>query len=552
MAVRRPTPSQMREVADDLGMELGDGEIDAFVELARGALGAFDLLDLLPDYLPPVKYPRTPGYRPEGEENKYGAWYVKTSIKGPQRGKLAGKKVAIKDTVCVAGVPLTDGASTLEGYVPEVDATIVTRILDAGGEIAGKAVCEYFSYSGGSHTAVTGLVHNPRKHGYSAGGSSSGSAALVAAGEVEMAIGGDQAGSIRIPAALCGIYGMKQTYGLVPYTGILSSVFHVDHAGPMTATVADNALLLEVIAGEDGIDPRQRAVRPAKYTEALKKSANGLKIALVKEGFEPQQNFSQEGCEPDVTEKVQAAAAHFRSLGAEVDEVSIPIHAQSAAIWMGFAMEGYLNNMLKGNALGLSHGGLYVTSLNDKLSGWKQRSTEFPPNLKLGMLLGQYMSRHYNGHAMEFPPNLKLGMLLGQYMSRHYNGHYYAKAINLTRRMRAAYDDMLAEYDLLMMPTVYKPGESEARDLAGAADAPARSTGRRRRSRRVAPRCRRRGGNCGEIGTLWGTDLTHHPANAECVGTKRGDRFAAPLGLAGLYSAAWPCVDHGMSDSPTS
>ena len=482
MAVRRPTPSQMREVADDLGMELGEEEIEAFVELARGALGAFDLLDLMSDYLPPVKYPRTPGYRPEGEENKYGAWYVKTSIKGPKRGKLAGKKVAIKDTVCVAGVPLTDGASTLEGYVPEVDATIVTRILDAGGEIAGKAVCEYFSYSGGSHTAVTGLVHNPRKHGYSAGGSSSGSAALVAAGEVGMAIGGDQAGSIRIPAALCGIYGMKQTYGLVPYTGILSSVFHVDHAGPMTATVADNALLLEVIAGEDGIDPRQRAVRPAKYTEALKKSAKGLKIALVKEGFEPQQNFSQEGCEPDVTEKVQAAAAHFRSLGAEVDEVSIPIHAQSAAIWMGFAMEGYLNNMLKGNALGLSHGGLYVTSLNDKLSGWRQRSTEFPPNLKLGMLLGQYMSRHYNGH-------------------------YYAKAINLTRRMRAAYDEMLAEYDLLMMPTVYRV----ARPMPPA-DAPLEV---------LVERAFEGVDNCAAF------DLTHHPAMSAPCGAVDG----LPVGM---------------------
>src|SRR5262249_25149589 len=167
--------------------------------------------------VPEVKYPRTPGYRPEGAENPHNAWYVKTTVKGAPGGKLTGKTVVLKDNICLAGVPMMNGASTLEGYVPDVDATIVTRILDAGGTIVGKAHCEYFCFSGGSHTNATGPVHNPRKPGYSAGGSSSGSAALVAAGEADMAIGGDQGGSIRIPAAYCGIYGMKPTHGPRPY-----------------------------------------------------------------------------------------------------------------------------------------------------------------------------------------------------------------------------------------------------------------------------------------------------------------------------------------------
>ncbi len=132
---------------------------------------------------------------------------MKTSIKGKPGGKLAGRRVALKDNVCLAGVPMMIGAQLLEGYVPDVDATIVERILDAGGEIAGKAVCEYYCVSGGSHTSSTGPVHNPHKRGYTTGGSSSGSAALVAAGDVDMAIGGDQAGSIRIPASHCGIVG---------------------------------------------------------------------------------------------------------------------------------------------------------------------------------------------------------------------------------------------------------------------------------------------------------------------------------------------------------
>ena len=132
-------------------------------------------------------------------------------MKGAARGKLKGKTVALKDNIMLAGVPMMNGSATLEGYVPDFDATVVTRILDAGGEIVGKAHCEFFCMSGGSHTNAVGAVHNPHKMGYSAGGSSSGSGVVVALGEVDMAIGGDQGGSIRMPSSFCGIYGMKPT-----------------------------------------------------------------------------------------------------------------------------------------------------------------------------------------------------------------------------------------------------------------------------------------------------------------------------------------------------
>jgi amidase len=151
--------------------------------------------------------------------------------------------------------------------------------------IVGKTVCDYFCFSGGSHTSASGPVHNPHRQGYSAGGSSSGSAAVVAAGEVPMALGGDQGGSIRIPAAFCGIYGLKPTHGLVPYTGIMPIELTLDHTGPMTATVEDNALLLEVLAGLDGLDPRQYAPQSKPYREALGRGAAGLRIAVLEEGF---------------------------------------------------------------------------------------------------------------------------------------------------------------------------------------------------------------------------------------------------------------------------
>jgi amidase len=318
---------------------------------------------------------------------------------------------------------MMNGASTLEGYTPDVDATIVTRILDAGGTIVGKAHCEYFCFSGGSHTSAAGPVHNPRKPGYSAGGSSSGSAALLAAGEVDMAIGGDQGGSIRIPAAYCGVYGMKPTHGLVPYTGIMPIEITLDHTGPMTRNVDDNALLLEVLAGEDGLDPRQYNVKTEPYTQALDGGVKGLRIGVVKE------SFGLPNSEPDVDVKVKKAASTLRDLGATVSDISVPMHSVGLAIWNPIILEGATELMMRGNGMGTNWRGLYTTSLLNAHSQWKHRADELSDTLKISMLVGHYFVKHYRGH-------------------------FYAKAQNLSRRLRAAYDAALSQHDLLLMPTL--------------------------------------------------------------------------------------------------
>src|SRR5882757_2004961 len=359
MAVRRPNLEQLRSVAEDLGMHMRDEELKSYHELLQPNFAAYEAVDAMADYVPAVKYPRTPGYRPEGKENKYNAWYVKTEIKGPATGKLAGKTIALKDNISLAGVPMMNGASTLEGYIPDIDATIVTRMLDAGGTIVGKTHCEYFCFSGGSHTNATGPVHNPHKLGFSAGGSSSGSGVVVATGEVDMAIGGDQGGSIRMPGSWCGIYGMKGTHGLVPYTGVMPIEITLDHTGPMTATVRDNALLLEVLAGEDGLDPRQYAPKTAEYTEALGGGVKDLSIGVVKEGF------GHANSERDVDAKVKGGAEMLRKLGATVDDISVPMHLVAPAIWLPIAAEGATEFMMKGNGMGTNWRGLYNTTLLD-------------------------------------------------------------------------------------------------------------------------------------------------------------------------------------------
>jgi amidase len=421
--VKRPTLEQMRQIVAGLHMSMSDAEINEYIAVMDGTMQAYDRLTQIPDFLPPVRYARTPGYRPSAAENPLGAWAVKTEIRGAAYGPLAGKRIVLKDNICLAGVPMMNGASTLEGYTPDIDATLVTRILDAGGTIVGKAHCEYFCLSGGSHTSASGPVHNPYRHGYSSGGSSSGCGALVGAGEVEMAIGGDQGGSIRMPSCWCGIYGMKATHGLVPYTGVMPIEATIDHTGPMTATVADNALLLEVIAGADGMDPRQYDVRVDKYTSALARGVAGMRIGVVTEGF------GHPSSEPDVDQKVREAAQRFASLGATVQEVSIPMHLDGPAIWTPIALEGLQAQMMRGNGMGFNWKGLYATSLLDAHAAWRARANE--------------LSR-----------TLKVSMLIGDYFIRHYRGHFYAKAQNLSRALRATYDEVLSRFDLLLLPTL--------------------------------------------------------------------------------------------------
>src|SRR5947199_6151802 len=270
MAVKTPTLDDLAHIAASYSLSLAPQDLESFRGLMTGMLASYVRLDELTEPTLPVKYSRSPGFRPQPEDNPLGAWYWRTELKGAPSGPLAGKTVAIKDNVCVAGVPMMNGSSVLEGYLPEIDATVVTRILDAGGTVLGKAVCENLCFSGGSHTSDTGPVRNPHDPTRSTGGSSSGSSALVAAGEVDMAIGGDQGGSIRIPSCSCGVYGLKPTYGLVPYTGVFPIELTLDHTGPIAGSVEDVALLLEAIAGPDGLDPRQAtAPGPEAYSKAL-------------------------------------------------------------------------------------------------------------------------------------------------------------------------------------------------------------------------------------------------------------------------------------------
>jgi amidase len=216
---------------------------------------------------------------------------------------------------------------------------------------------------------------------------------------------------------------MKPTHGLVPYTGIVGVDPVIDHCGPITNTVLDNALLLEVLAGPDGIDPRQANCRGADYTRALNGDIRKLKIGLVTEGFD------QPGADPEIRRVVRAAAAKFSDLGALVTEVSIPGHAFAQAVFAPLAFEGAVAVMMEGSGYPPGIGGLYIPSLFKAQAAWRDRADEMPDTAKLGLLAGAYFRKHHGGR-------------------------FYGKARNLRATVIASYESALEDIDLLLMPTV--------------------------------------------------------------------------------------------------
>lgn len=426
MPIQPPSREELAQLASGFELHLSEDEIDAFFALAEPTAAGYARLDELEDETLPVKYARAdPGHRPSAEENPSNGWVWRCSIRGADEGPLAGRTVGIKDNVCVAGMPMLNGSPILDGYVPREDATVITRLLDAGAHIVGKTAVPAFCFDGGG---LTGYPEpqptNPHDPAYLCGASSNGSAAVLVTGQADMALGGDQGGSIRLPSSWSGCCGHKPTHGLVPYTGIFPIELTLDHIGPMARTVAECALMLEVIAGEDGLDPRQIGVSTQPYVQTLGQGADGLTVGILREGFE-----IPEVSEPDVDAAVREAAAVLERAGCKVEQISVPLHRDGLAIWNAIALEGATDLMVRGDAFGTNHKGHYSTDLVD------------------------FYGRARRERADQYSITVKMTILMGQWLSDRYHHHYYAKAQNLGRRLRAEYDAVLARCDVLVLPT---------------------------------------------------------------------------------------------------
>jgi amidase len=356
----------------------------------------------------------------------------------------------------VGGLPTTVGTFaqllSKDAALPvsPIDATVVRRLLEAGATIKGTATCENYSLCPLSYSAASGPVHNPWLRGYNVGGSSSGPGALVAAatmaihndsdmaGIVDLAIGGDQGGSIRLPAAYGGLYGLKPTHGLIPYTGTAALVPMLDHVGPMATNVHDIALLLQVLAGFDGIDQRMTAEAPLRdqvkdYPGLVQTFMNAqshstgkiLRIGILEEGFKAP------GLTASVRDTVRTAAVDFFSkAGMQVNSVSIPMHSLGPAIWTAATRASMADFAFRGQVPGhLSYAPPHI-------------QTRWPPDQEMFDLL------------TATNPAVVNVALSGPALKSKFGAHAEAKAHRKIYELRAAYDKAFEEYDILVTPTV--------------------------------------------------------------------------------------------------
>ncbi|KAH8887934.1 amidase signature enzyme [Thozetella sp. PMI_491] len=427
------TTDSVLEAFAKLGVKPQDKDIDDYKSLLTGIWEVWNKVDQMDDYVPAVeeeRFPRTEVHRPEGDENKWNAWAWKALIKDvsgkSKGGLLEGKTVCLKDNVAVKGVPCLMGTNIFTDWVPNTDATVATRVLEAGGTVTGKAVCENLSLWGVSVSAWTGRMDNVWATGFSAGGSSSGCGVLLGRHEVDMAIGGDQGGSIRIPSACNGLVGLKPTTGLVPYTGIASLEPVIDSTGPMTRTVLDNALLLQVLAGADGIDDRQLAGCPfpdqvPDYPSLAKQGVQGLKVGILSE------SLTTALADKRVSDLVVKAAKELEKLGAVVGEVSIPIHKDAPDIWAVVGRMSATSSFLAKNS---GRRQLCMNDLTEKMLPITQE--------KADKMFCSGINTLVNGvwGWDNMPPTLM------------------GKATNLIRKLKDAYYAALDEYDVLILPTM--------------------------------------------------------------------------------------------------
>jgi amidase len=426
--IPRIRPDELHDLARTWGFTLDEGEAEQLLAVAEGVFQAFDLLDSQPSVVvEPVVATRDPGRRPGDGEDPLNAVvrFCRVRADGAE-GHLSGKRIAVKDAVAIAGIPLTCGSRVLQGFVPNEDSVVADRILRAGGEVVAITNMDDLAFSGGGDSSWYGPTLNPWDRNRTAGGSSSGSAAALFYDGIDVAVGGDQGGSIRAPASWCGVIGLKPTHGLVPYVGVTGIDQTFDHCGPLGRTAADVAALLQATAGRDEGDPRQRDVPTADYVAAVAEapdSLEGVRLGVVVEGFS-----EAVGIEEATAGAVRQAVERLRGLGAEAVDVSLPEHLQAGGIAFAGFVEG-MTNLMETGGNGYSWPGRY----------WQD--------------LAPALSRGLAEHAQELSPQMKITLIAGRWLRTRFAGELYAKAQNLRPWLKGAHDRALDGVDALLLPT---------------------------------------------------------------------------------------------------
>ena len=340
----------------------------------------------------------------------------------PWQGLLAGVPIAIKECISTRGIETTCSSKILRGYVPPYDAHVVERLKAEGAIVMGKTNMDEFAMGTSTETSCFGPTRNPWDLDTVPGGSSGGSAAAVAGGEAPCALGSDTGGSVRCPASFCGIVGLKPTYGLVSRYGLIAYANSLEQIGPLTNTVEDTALLMEIMAGHDWRDTT--SAEKGSYLPGLKKGVQGLKIGIPKEYF-------GEGVDKKVEKAVWDAISTLEGLGAAWKEVSLPHTRYALAAYYVIAMSEASSNLARFD-------GLRYGLRKEEDQDWHTTYSEI--------------------RAEGFGPEVKRRILLGTYaLSAGYYGRYYLKALKVRTLIKDDFLRAFKDVDLIAGPTMPIP-----------------------------------------------------------------------------------------------
>lgn len=289
--------------------------------------------------------------------------------------------IALKDNICVKDQPTTCASRMLENFKPPYSATVTEKLLAAGVPIVGKANLDEFAMGSSCENSAFGPTRNPWDIERVPGGSSGGSAALVAAGMVPWSLGSDTGGSIRLPAAYCGLVGLKPTYGLVSRYGLVAYASSLDQIGPLTRTVADNAMLLNLIAGHDSLDSTSAEVQIPDYRAGIGQSIKGMKLGVPKQ-------MMGEGIEPEIRAAIETAIGVYESLGASIEEISLPTLPYSLAAYYLIATSEASSNLARYDGVRYGYRAPEPRNLTDMYQ--RTRSEGFGSEVKLRIMLGTF------------------------------------------------------------------------------------------------------------------------------------------------------------------
>jgi aspartyl-tRNA(Asn)/glutamyl-tRNA(Gln) amidotransferase subunit A len=355
----------------------------------------------------------------------------KLIAKGKKVGPLAGVPVAIKDNLCTKGIPTTASSKILEGWKPPYDATVVKKLKEAGATIVGKTNLDEFAMGSSTENSAFGPTRNPHDLSRVPGGSSGGSAAAVAAGFAPIAIGSDTGGSIRQPASLCGVVGVKPTYGGVSRYGLLAFASSLDQVGPFATSVKDAAIVHEVIGGYDPLDSTSIEQAPNSFLDVFDKDISKLKVGVISELM-----GGIDGITHEVIEQTNKAVSVLSDAGAQVEEVSLPAALYCLSAYYLIAPAEASSNLSRYDGVRY---GLRIDGSNLNEMNVNTRTEGFGDEVKRRIMLGTYA------------------------LSAGYYDAYYGKALKVRRLLAENFADLYRNYDVLLSPTspctAFKLGE---------------------------------------------------------------------------------------------